>query len=368
MIERGRISNIQAAMLGITSLTIIGHLIILTLIFDQSHQDSWIAVIVGTVFGLVGVLSLSKLCKSFPEETLIQILMNHFSWPGKVIGFLYLLYFFVMVVLGVRLFAEAYRTIFTETPRVVFIIVIILLTAYIVYLGLETLGRVNQIMLAVLVLFAISVVFLTMNQGKDYSNLLPIMGQGLMPVAKGAITVVGWFGEFVVMGMIFPYTKMPKKLIKTGFFVSLVTLIFFLGPITGPIALFGPNLAANMTFPTFSEVRYIAAGEVINRFDAIAILFWTVGLMIRISIFYYGLILGTAQFFKLDSYRPLVIPFAWFIGVCALIFTKNFSELTEFLYQSYVPLNLLMGILLPLIFILVLPLIKKNQNAKSESP
>lgn len=365
MIEKGRISNIQAAMLGITSLTIIGHLIILTLVFDQSHQDGWIAAICGTVLGLVGVLSVAKLCKSFPEQTLIQILSSRFSWPGKILSILYLLYFFVMVILGVRLFAEAYRTIFTETPRLVFMVVIILLTAYIVYLGLETLGRVNQIMLVVLVLFALAVVVLTLGQDKDYTNLLPIMGNGMLPVMKGSMSVMGWFGEFVVMGMIFPYTNRPEKLLKTGFFAAVITLIFFLGPITGPIALFGPDLAAKMTFPTFSEVRYIAAGEVINRFDTIAILFWTVGLMIRISIFYYGLILGVAQFFKLESYRPLVIPFAWFIGVGTFLFSKNFSEITEFLFQSYVPLNLLMGALLPLIFILFIPLVKKKPHMKS---
>ena len=162
-----------------------------------------------------------------------------------------------MVVLGARLFAEAYRTIFTETPRWVFIVIITLLTAYIVYLGRETLGRVNQIMLVVLVLFALSVALLTMAQDKDYSNLLPIMGNSITPVAKASLSVMGWFGEFVVMGMIFSYASVPRKLMKTGFYVALFTLIFFIGPITGPVALFGPEMAARMTFPTFSEVRYI---------------------------------------------------------------------------------------------------------------
>ena len=86
--------------------------------------------------------------------------------------------------------------------------------------------------------------------------------------------------------------------------------------------------------------------------------------MIRISVFYYGLISGTAQFFKLQSYRPLVIPIAWFIGVGAFLFSKNFSELTEFLFQSYVPLNLIMGALLPLIFICIIPFFKRRRHAR----
>lgn len=78
MIERGRISNIQAAMLAITSLTIIGHLVILTVIFAQSRQDGWIAAIVGTILGLLGILVLVKLSQSFPGLTLIEILFQHF--------------------------------------------------------------------------------------------------------------------------------------------------------------------------------------------------------------------------------------------------------------------------------------------------
>ncbi|WLD93760.1 endospore germination permease [Alkalihalobacillus sp. AL-G] len=366
MIERGRISNIQAAMLAITSLTIIGHLILLTVIISQSRQDGWIAAIIGTVLGLIGIISLIKLSQCFPGLTLIEILFNHFSWPGKIIGVLYLVYFYLMAALGVRLFAEAYKRIMMETPMWAFVTVILLLTTFIVYLGLETLARLNQIMLPVLVIIAIGVVFLTMGEKKDYTNLLPIMGEGFYPVGVGSLSVMGWFGEFVILGMILPYVKRPKRLVKTGVSVAVVTLIFFLGPITGPIAMFGPVEAAKMAFPTFSEVRYITAGEVINRFDVIAILFWTVGLMVRISLFFYGLSLGTAQALKLNVYQPIIIPYAWLIGIGSILFAKNYAELKEFLFQSYVPLNLLMGAALPLLLLLITVIFFRKRRNESK--
>ncbi|MCL6573088.1 MAG: spore germination protein [Bacillus sp. (in: Bacteria)] len=366
MIEKGRISNIQAAMLAITSLTIIGHLILLTLVLDQSKQDGWIAGIIGTFLSLIGIITLAKLAQRFPGLTIIEILFQHYSWIGKIIAICYLLYFYIMAILGVRLFGEAYKIIMSETPLWAFVTVILFLTAYIVYSGLETLGRLNQIMLPVLVIFAIALVFLTLND-KDYGNLLPIMGNGIIPVTKGSLSVMGWFGEFVVLGMVLPYVKQPEKLVKTSIIAAVITLIFFLGPITGPVALFGPEVAAKMSFPTFSEVRYIQAGEVLNRFDSIAILFWTVGLMIRISLFFYGLCLGTAQIFKLSTFQPLVIPFAWLIGVGAMLFAKNFSELTEFLFKTYVPLNIIVGAVFPLTFILWAVVMKKGVPIRSVS-
>jgi spore germination protein KB len=362
MIERGRISNTQAAMLSITSLTIIGHLILLTVIFAQSKQDGWIAAIFGSILGLVGIIALAKLSQCYPGLTLIEILFQHFSWVGKIIGTLYLFYFYIMVILATRLFAEAYQHIMVETPTWAFVTVILLLTSFIVYLGLETLGRLNQIMLPVLVFFAVAVVFLTMGENKDYSNLLPILGQGVGPVAKGSLSVMAWYGEFVIMGMVLPYVECPKKLVKTGIWSGAITLLFFLGPITGPIALFGPVEAAKMTFPTFSEVRYITAGAVINRFDTIAILFWTVGLMIRIALFFYGLSLGIGQALRLPSYQPLIIPLAWLIGVGAILFANNYAEFNEFLFLSYVPLNLLMGVLLPIMILFVSALYERNNT------
>ncbi len=363
MIEKGRISNIQASMLAITSLTIVGHLILLTVVISHSRQDGWIAAIIGTFLGLFGILSLVKLSQRFPGLTLVEILFKHFSWPGKILGVVYLLYFFLMVILATRLFAEAYNRIMAQTPSWAFITVILLLTTFIVYLGLETLGRLNQVMLPVLVIFAIAVVFLTIGEKKEYSNLLPILGNGLYPVSLGSLAVMGWFGEFVIMGMLLPYVQRPEKLVKTGVYTALITLLFFLGPITGPIAMFGPVEAAKMAFPTFSEVRYIVAGEVLNRFDAIAVLFWTVGLMIRISIFFYGLALGTAQVLKLKSYQPLVIPLAWVIGLGALLFANNYAEVNEFLFQTYVPLNILMGAVIPLM-LLLLSIVFKRRLAK----
>ncbi|TFJ93579.1 hypothetical protein E4U82_06365 [Lentibacillus salicampi] len=227
MIEKGRISNIQAAMLAITSLTIIGHLILLTVVIEQSRQDAWLAAIGGAILGLIGIMALVKLSQHFPGLTLIEILFQHFAWPGKIIGVLYLVYFFLMASLGVRLFAEAYKLILDETPMWALVTIILLLTVYIVYLGLETMGRLNQIMLIVLVVVAVSVVFLTMGENKDYTNLLPIMGDGMLPVTIGSLSVMAWFGEFVIMGMILPYVQNPQKLGKTGIGVASVTLIFF---------------------------------------------------------------------------------------------------------------------------------------------
>lgn len=83
--------------------------------------------------------------------------------------------------------------------------------------------------------------------------------------------------------------------------------------------------------------------------------------MIRISLFFYGLSLGTAQILRISTYQPLVVPMGWLIGVGAILFSKNFTELTEFLFKTYVPLNILMGVVLPLLFFLWAMVIRRKK-------
>ncbi len=365
MIESGRISNMQSAMLAVTNLTIMGHLIILTLVIGQSRQDCWLAAIAGTLLGLIGVVGIAKLSNRFPGLSYIEMLRSRFSWPGKALAMLYLVYYWIMAMLAVRFFAETYMVIMDETPMLAFIVVILLLSAYLVFLGLETMARMNQILLPILVVTAMFVTFLTM-PNKDYTNLLPVLANGLAPVGSGALSVMGWFGEFAIMGMVLPYVQKPKKILTVSVASVVITMIFFLGPVTGPVAMFGPIEAARMTFPTFSEVRYIKIGEVLNRFDAIAILFWTVGLLFRASTFYYGLCLGTAQAFKFSTYRHLIVPFGWLIGIGAILFSKNHAEIKQFLYHTYVPLNIFMGSAIPIALLGWSALFGKKLAAKAE--
>jgi spore germination protein KB len=77
-----------------------------------------------------------------------------------------------------------------------------------------------------------------------------------------------------------------------------------------------------------------------------------VGLTIHVSLFLYGVCLGLKQMFKLPTYHPLVVPVAWLCGICALLFAGNYAEVNEFLFHSYVPLNLLMGVALPFLLCL----------------
>lgn len=88
--------------------------------------------------------------------------------------------------------------------------------------------------------------------------------------------------------------------------------------------------------------------------------------MIHISLFLYGLSLGLAQAFRLDTYRPLVIPLAWLTGFGAILFAVNYAELNEFFFESYVPLNILMGAIIPVGLIVALIVFRRNKKHKRE--
>ncbi|MGR5984565.1 hypothetical protein ACUC2M_04945 [Bacillus cytotoxicus] len=69
---------------------------------------------------------------------------------------------------------------------------------------------------------------------------------------------------------------------------------------------------------------------------------WVLGAFIKISVFYYVLVLGTAQWLHLSDYRPIVFPLGFFvilIGVWAFSsgqeMTRFLGNISPFLYTVY---------------------------------
>lgn len=81
---------------------------------SKSRQDGWIAEIVGSCLGLIGIVGMTKLSQRFPGMALVEILFYRFSWPGKVLAVIYLACFLVMGILATRLFAETYKVIMLD--------------------------------------------------------------------------------------------------------------------------------------------------------------------------------------------------------------------------------------------------------------
>lgn len=107
MLETGKISSRQFTILVL--LTTIGDAV---LIFpppssEHAKQDVWISTLLGLAAGLLCVLLYSKLAKSFPGLTLIQVIQKVFGkWIGTILSLLFLVYTLIVAVWCLREIAD----------------------------------------------------------------------------------------------------------------------------------------------------------------------------------------------------------------------------------------------------------------------
>lgn len=352
--EKVRISLTQAQMLIITSITASGHLLFIPAILNHTGRDSWLCLLLVVPPALLIAYTVSSLARMYPGRTAIEYLpLIVGKWPGKLFAALFLFYFFHHALLSVRGFGEFFTIAITpDTPILVYFAAILSLAVYAVRNNLEVLARTNQLFLPIMILVGLSASILT-HKDKDFHNFQPILEFGFEPVLQGTLTLAGLYGSFLLMSMVFPYvSRDAKSFQKRSLITMIILIVMFAGPLTGPVAVYGPERSIGISFPTFQLLRDIRVGE-LQRLDVLGILLWSLGSFGKISLYLYSISLGLAQLFGLKDYRSLVIPVAALIAINSMMISENFLEIYRFLRDTYPYYSNFMGLLLPLLVLLI---------------
>lgn len=363
MLEKGKISAIQMSLMAYPM--ILGSIVLSapTIIGREAERDLWISPIWASSMGYVSVYLAYRLNKIYPEETIIQYSERILGrLLGKVLGFFYL--FFLLHNTGnfLRQYAEVVLGVFLpETPIIVVLSSLVILCAYAVHGGLEVLGRLAQVY-APLFILPLLIMGVLLLQDFELKNIFPIFGHGIMPSVKGAIIPgLSWFTEYFIIAFLFPFITDREKGKKWGMISVLTVTLTMIVTNLMALLLFGGTLISSYLYPVFEAARYVHIGDFFEHLEAMVIVVWAAGVFIKICIFYYALALGTAQWFKLSDYHPVVFPLGFLIILFGIWGQPNLPEITEFYKLAspfYKPLFLL---LIPLC-LLLLARIRKGNN------
>jgi spore germination protein KB len=163
------------------------------------------------------------------------------------------------------------------------------------------------------------------------------------------------FSELVVFRMLIPNTNNPEKLPRQGLFFVAIVLLMFLGPTTGPIMIFGEDLARTTLYPTFEEIRYIQLFDFIERLDVLGIFLWVTGAFFRAAVLLFGAAQGLAELFKVNNDNIFVLPAAFLTFALELSLKSYTPEKTyHFLASSYSVITIVLGILLPFLIDMII--------------
>jgi spore germination protein KB len=362
--EKGKISALQMAVMIYPTIVATIILIVPNVTAKYAKNDLWLTPILASVIGYVTVYLACKLHQLYPKQTVIQFseqIVGRFA--GKMLGVLFLLFYIQGTGHTLRSYSEfIVESFLGNTPISVIIALMAFLCALIVSGGLEGLGRAAQLFLPIFIIPLLILIILVFPDF-EFKNILPILGDGIMPPIKGAIVPSGWFTELFMISFFLPFLVDGKKGMKYGMmttFAVMMTLVM-----VNFIVLFvlGPTIASRV-YPLMQVARYISIANFFEHLESIVMAIWVVGAFIKISVFYYVAALGTAQWLNLSDYRPVVWPLGIIIVAFSFWSLPSTMESSRFLVGVFPFYGLLIQTIIPL-FLLATAVIQKRKRKVS---
>lgn len=334
-----------------------------------AKQDAWIVIIIGVLCSLILMAVYTQLSLYYPGETLVgiipKIIGKFLSYPVIV---LYILHFTYSAARGSRELGDLIvTTILTETPIVVVIGSFIVLMIYCLRGGVETFGRMAEIVFPVYIFALLLIwIFLLSVQQFDLSNLTPILGNGIKPILKEAFpNAINFpFGETIVIMMFFPFLNNNQHVRKIGMSIILVGGILLTVNSLMMIAVLGPEIYSRNIFTLLTATQMVSVADFLERFDALVILMMVAGVFFKVGGFIFGAAVAISQLCKLKQTRSVILGLGTIIPPLSLVSATSYVEHLEFGFKLFLPYyHTLVQIILP-ILLLCIAIIRKKFNFK----
>lgn len=354
MLERGKINSLQAFFLMVTLISPEGLIYLPAISVNAAKQDAWLSGATATLAALPIALLVAGLSLRFPGKNLFEypeLILG--KVPGKIIAFLYVLWFIHMETF---VFGEFGNFVVTSelpgTPMVVTYIVAALVAAYIARNGLEVLSRFNQLFLP-LFLISIFAVIALVTKDLKVIRLLPVYDGGLVPILKGTAPPVSWMGEIVFLAVFIPYLNKPRQAVKVAITATLLNGSLITVAILFPLSLYCPDLAASFLYPTYNAARAISITNFLERLESVFAVLWTIGGFIKVGLLRYAAVLGAAQCLGLRDYRPLALPVGAIVVAGSLLMNQNVTENIAFGAKTWPFYGLTFEMVVPFLLLVV---------------
>jgi spore germination protein KB len=325
----------------------------------EAKQDAWIVILLSMLVGLGLIWIFTQLNSKFPEDNIAEI---NISILGKVIGwplaFLYALLYTFNATRNASEFGELINmTFLQDTPRFVIIVIFLFVIIYILFLGIETLARITEIILPVTLILIITIFILTIFSGMiKIKELTPILGNGFKPVLK-AFYPLGLnfpFGLAFVFFQVWKYVDCKQEIRKTTLWAVGISGIFMTITIITIITSLGTNFAANATIPFLEVIKLINIGDIITNLDAIGVILIFIGGFYLAILNFFTSVMILTTLFKIKNYRWVLFPLAAFILWYSSVYEPNYPFHVKYLnpqyWQQMIPFHNIIPILLLIIF------------------
>ncbi|GMK38068.1 spore germination protein KB [Paenibacillus sp. CCS19] len=325
----------------------------------SAKQDAWISIAAATIFGM-GIFAIYRLLQARrPESDLFELVQLSFGrWLGSVVILLYVIYFLYVAARVLRDFLELLASaVLDHTPIEVLAFSFMLVSAYMIGLGLSTIVRTAELLFPIImgILFVLCVLLL-IDRDYEFNNLKPILGDGIEPVVTSIFpTLLTFpFGELIVILVFIRYAAPAKRV---GFMsmgaIGLSGMILVGTAVLETITL-GEKMKERTNFPYLLTIRDIAFGYFFERMEMMVVFVMFITILVKASLFLFGALKGVEHLVRIP-YRESVFPVACLVAILSIRIATSFAEHSiEGLELSPYVVHLPMQLGIPLVMLVIL--------------
>lgn len=337
----------------------------------EAKQEAWLAILLGTIGGIVLILIYYQLYIFYPDQLMTtylkKIVGNIF---GTILGFVYVVYFIYLTSRVLRDFGVLVISIsYPETPLFIINALMIIVVMYAVKKGIEVIARTGELNFVLLYIMAFfGFIFIVVSGLIDFNRLKPFLENGFMPIVKEFATETLYipFGEAIAFAFIFPYLNNNKKGRILCVAATAVSGIDLAMTMAINIAVLGIHIAGDAPFPLLATIKEIHIVDFIERLDVFFVVGAFIGAFFKIAIFFYVSTVATADLFKLKSHTMIVHPIGIIVVFLSVSIASNFTEhLKEGLDILTLYYHLPLQVILP-ILLLIIAIIKNRKKNRSK--
>ncbi|CAH0309292.1 GerAB/ArcD/ProY family transporter [Priestia megaterium] len=334
-------------------------------------KDAWIAILLGMCGGILLFFIYYVLFRQYPNLPLTGYVRKIFgNYLGWVLGLLYCLFFLYTAARNIRDFGDLLvSSTLPETPLLAINLSLVLVICYVIYLGIEIVGRTAEVFIVILLLLGIGANFFVLVSGDvDFHRVRPFLEHGWKPILTTAFpSVVSFsFGEMIVFTMLLPYLNRPQLAKKVWLFAVISSGLILSWTAALNLSVLGVDVMERSTFPTLATIGKVNLFDFIERLDAIVVFTLLMTVFFKSSIFLYGAVIGIVDLFKLKDHRQLILPIGIILIFLSMTIASSFSEhLEEGLDINIKYINVPFLIIFPL-FMLIISIIQNYIKKKTD--
>ncbi|MDD3270060.1 MAG: GerAB/ArcD/ProY family transporter [Syntrophomonadaceae bacterium] len=337
------------------------------LLIHNIYNNAWLAVIGSIIPGVLLMYMYSHLIKK-SRHPFPLLLDEHLGFAlGRIIGFIYIVFFFLVCSYTLRLFIEFMKmNVLPATPISVFIAVLLFIGFLAIRTGLENLARICELLVMVGLPFSFLIVIIALLNNFHLERMLPVAYMDYQALGIGIINSVFVLGKIMpVLSLAFFLEKKENALFTMN--SVLLTHVPLIALTTlSIIIILGTIPALSFTFPTFNMIRLARIGSFIQNLDIIFIGIWTMGIFAAVTIPWFMACFTAQKVFNLRDYRFLAAPSVLIIGVLSVAISRNNVETVVWSLRIIPPLYLFFFIAIPFLIFLITLFKPYPENSSSE--